>query len=493
MSGPNAKLSGGRVPLIAVRTLLVAGTLVAISYIYASVIRVNLATAAVSYVLIVLLSATRWGLTESLTASVVAAFCFNFFFLAPVHTLEITDPQDWIAFVVFLATSLIVSELSARAKRRTQEILASREEMEKLYAVSCATLLIDPGHDVMKQIVDRIAEIFDMRAVVLHWEGQTEGARVGARDLAEMEDRLRASSTQGSFFEDRLHKTMVAPMLRSGKPIGALAISGLLLSQAALNALANLVAIELDKASAQQAAARAEAARQSQELKSALLDAIAHEFKTPLTTIRAASTAVLADCLKSPGDLKDLLTVVDEETDRLGRLVTDVIQTARIEAGQIQLKKKRHRVDLLIASVLHKMKSLIDGRPVDITISQPFIAAPLDEDLISLLLRQIVDNALKYSPPSSPLGIVAGATERDLVISVEDRGSGIPESEKERIFEKFYRLDANLQRIPGSGMGLTIARYIAQAHGGTVTVAGRPGGGSVFSLLLPLSDKEIVP
>jgi two-component system sensor histidine kinase KdpD len=471
--------------------MIVAGVLTLLSLTYTVFVRVNLAMVAVSFLLVVLVSATYWGLAESLAASVIGAFYLNFLFLPPFHSLAITHSQDWAAFLAFLATSLIVSQLSARAKRRTVEILTSRNEMERLYRVSCAMLLMNPNGDVRKYIAEQIADIFGLRSVLLlEVEGQPESVRAGPESLFGIDDKLHEAATQGLFFADGRRQIIVVPVLRAENPIGALAVCGLTLSRAALNALANQVAIGLAMARAQQIAARAEATRQSQELKSALLDAIAHEFKTPLTTIKAASTAVLADFLTKQEDIKDLLGVIDAETDRLGTLVTDVIQTARIEAGEIQLIKQLHRMDELVLSVLEEMKQRTDGGRLRLSQPRAPTSALCDATLIRLLLRLLVDNALKYSPPSSPVEITVNSTGQQAVISVADRGSGIPESERLHIFERFYRLKGDRQGIPGSGMGLTIARYIAEAHSGSLSASDRVGGGSVFSLSLPLSSRE---
>jgi two-component system, OmpR family, sensor histidine kinase KdpD len=477
---------------IALRIVIIGGVLALLSLSYTAFIRVNLATIAVSFLLVVLISATRWGLAESLAASIIAAFCFNFFFIPPSHSLWITHAQDWVAFLAFLATSIIVSQLSARLKRRTTETLASRSEIEKLYAVSRAMLLMDSSGDVREFIAEQIAKIFALRSVVLHEEGRLRPVRAGPEEMTGIELRLHGAATEGLFFEDGIGQTAVVPIFRAGKPIAALGVSGLLLSAEALNALSNLVAIGLEMASAQYTAARAEATRESQELKSALLDAIAHEFKSPLATIRAATTSVLGNFLSRPEDVKDVLTVIDTETERLGRLVTDVIQTARIEAGEIQLRKQPQRVDQIISLALEEMTTRTDGRVITLSLSQPLTTVSCDAGLIQLLLRQLVDNALKYSPPSSPIEIMVNSTEQHLVVCVADRGPGIPEAEQSRIFERFYRLEGHRQRIPGSGMGLTIARYIAQAHGGAVGTSSREGGGSVFWLSLPISPEEAV-
>jgi two-component system sensor histidine kinase KdpD len=249
------------------------------------------------------------------------------------------------------------------------------------------------------------------------------------------------------------------------------------------------VAITLEREVARENAAKAEAAQESEKLKSTLLDALAHEFKTPLTSIKAAATALLSEIPQSNAH-RELLTVVEEESDRLSDLVTEAIQMARIEAGKLQLQRQPVSAALIVDTALRKFRNRVEDRPITIQIDSSMPAVEADEELVSMVLQQLVDNALKYSPPDLPLVISAREEEGSLVMSVTDKGPGIPEHEQARIFEKFYRGDANRQSTPGTGMGLTIAREIVKAHGGRIWLHSRPGQGSTFSFSLPLIATE---
>ena len=474
----------------ALRFVVVLATVAAITLLGTRFVPVNATTAGFVYLLAILAIATGWGFVEAATASVTASLCLNFFFLPPVGTFTIAEPENWVALLSFLLTSITVSQLSTRAKRRTQEALDRRQEMERLYALSRAILLIDPSQDVGRQMANHIARIFDLRAVVLLDRLTREIIRAGPEDVPEIEDRLREAALQGTSFHDPLQQTTLTAIRLGGEPIGSLAICGALLSDAAMQALSNLVAIGLEKVRAQEAASRAEAARQSEELKSTLLDAIAHDLKTPLTSIKAATTALLSEAIAPPAQ-RELLVIADEEADHLARLVSEAIQTARLEAGSIQLARELQSIPPLVSSVLEEMRPATEGRPVAVKLAEPLPVVALDPDLIKLALRQLLDNALKYSPPCSPVEITAETTKDNLVISVSDRGPGIPQHEQPRIFEKFYRLQTHRERIPGTGVGLAIARRIAEAHQGSITVAGRPGGGSVFALSIPLESGKV--
>jgi two-component system sensor histidine kinase KdpD len=268
--------------------------------------------------------------------------------------------------------------------------------------------------------------------------------------------------------------------------VGGLAIQGTEISGAAMDALCNLIAIGLDKVRSRELANRAEAARQSDEIKSTLFDAIAHEFKTPLTSIKAAATTLLSPVPTTPDVQRDLLTIVDEEADRLSALVTGAIQMARIEAGGIRLNRQPTAVRDLLGAVLQQMTTVLDGRELVVHINEELPCARIDRDLIVMAVRQLLDNAMKYSKPGTRLVIQAEAAEGAIAITVKDEGPGIPVNEQSRIFERFYRSPQPGNRVPGTGMGLAIAREILRLHGGDISVKSRPGEGAEFRISVPV-------
>ena len=475
---------------VGVRLVAVLAALAAITFICSRLVAVNATTVGFAYLVAILVVATAWGLLEATVASVVALMCFNYFFLPPVGTFTIADPQNWVALFAFLATSITASQLSARAKRRTREALDRQQEMERLYAVSRAILLTDTSQPVAKQIAHQMAQIFQFPAAALYDRNSGEIHRAGPEDLPDIDDKLRETALQGTLFQDQASQVTVTAIRLGGEPIGSLAVRGPLLSDTALQSLSNLVAIGLEKVRAQEAASRAEVARQSEELKSTLLDAIAHEFKTPLTSVKAATTALLADPVAQSQQQRELVTIIDEEADHLARLVTEAIQMARIEGGKLQLNRELHSPASLISVALQQMKPLIESRKVDVEIPDNLPLVFVDAELVQLAIRQLIDNALKYSTPPSALTIGARAAENSVIVSMADQGPGIPEEELSRIFEKFYRSSRGRQRVPGTGVGLSIAREILRAHGGDLSVKSTLGRGSEFYLSLPAASQE---
>jgi two-component system, OmpR family, sensor histidine kinase KdpD len=477
-----------RVRVVAFRLLAVLCLVGAITSLCLRLTPVNATTAGFIYLIAVLLIAAAWGIVEATAASIVAMLCFNYFFLPPARTLTIANPH-WAALVAFLATSIVASQLSARAKQRTRLAVDRQLEMERLYALSRAILLTEANRAAPKRIAHQIAQIFDLPAVALYDRDTGEVYHGGPEDLGTVDEKLKQAALQGTLLQEEAARTVVTAVRLGGEPIGSLAVRGSALSDTALQAIANLVAIGLEKVRGQEAASRAEAARESEELKSTLLDAIAHEFKTPLTSIKAATSALLSTDPK-PQEQRELVTIVDEEADRLGRLVTEVTQMARIEARKIQLDRKLYSVADLVSAALQHVKPVTNGRKITVEAAENLPLVNVDAALIELAIRQLLDNAFKYSTPGSPLSVVARSSKSAVIIAVRDHGPGIPERDLARIFERFYRGPGAERKAIGAGMGLAITREILRAHDGDVSVKSRPGEGSEFSLSLPLSGWE---
>ena len=455
----------------------------AITFICTRVIPVNATTAGFAYLLGVLGIAATWGLVESIAASVAAMLCFNFYFLPPVGRFTIADPQNWVALFAFLATALVASHLSDREKKQADDAMRRQRETEQLYALSRAILLTDPAQPVGSQASRHISEIFEWQGVALY-DAKTGDVFQGGPEDLDVEGKLKLVAVQGNNLVEP--PLFVAAILLGGRPIGSLALKGAALSDGALQALLNLVAIALERVRSEEAANRAEAARQSEEFKSTLLDAIAHEFKTPLTSIKAASTSLLSETPPLAPPLRELAAIIDEETDRMNQLVTEAVRMSQIDAGKIRLERESIDVAALLAKVVGQFESQAAGRVlrVDAAADLPRILA--DPELLSLALRQLIDNALKYSPPGSPIDVTARHEGDRVVIRVHDRGPGIPERERDRLFEKFYRRGGARDRVPGTGLGLYIAREIVRTHGGDLWIEAEPGEGSEFCAALPV-------
>lgn len=448
------------------------------------ILSLNSTANALSFLLFVLVIATRWGLWAAILASATATVLFNFFFLPPVGTLTIADPQNWIALAAFLITAVIASELSNRAQRQAAAAIEQRREVERLYELSRAVLLDTGEHGFGSTITHQIANSFGFESVFFYDLAARKTYSAGAREITISNTEIE-KVTEPTLLSEGLR---AIPVRLGNKSVGVLAVSGEV-GKPALEAVANLVAITIERAASQELANRAGAARKSEELKSSILDALAHEFKTPLTSIKAASTALLSKGAVFPDSSRELLTIIDEEADRMTNLVTEAIQVSRIEAGRIRLSKTATQVSYLVERVVEQMRSRLDDRVIEADVPGVLPDVMVDRDLMELAVRQLLDNALKYSRPGTPIGIQVRSTGTHVQVSVTDSGPGLSHEEQQKIFEKFYRGKAVRQKLPGTGMGLNIVKDIVNAHSGTIHVQSTMNVGTTFLIELPAAQE----
>jgi two-component system sensor histidine kinase KdpD len=230
---------------------------------------------------------------------------------------------------------------------------------------------------------------------------------------------------------------------------------------------------------------KAEASRENEKLRSAILDSIAHEFRTPLTGIKASVTSLLAGGFDR-AQQTELLTIINEEADRLNHLVEEATQMARLESHQVELDRRPHQIREAIDRALEAGKKLLAAHPVSVSADANLAPVAFDMELLVNVLLQFLENAAKYSAPDAPIQISVETDGAQMVVSVADRGPGIEEFEQSLIFDKFYRGKDNRYSVQGTGMGLAIARAVVEAHGGKVGVTSQVGQGSVFWFSLPL-------
>lgn len=477
-------------PLLA-RLLRVLGALALVALatmVDYEVFKVNSSTAAFTYLLLILGLATRVGLQESVAASLAAMLCYNFFFLPPIGTLTVVDPQNWLALFVFLITAITASHLSASAQKRAKEASARRGEMERVYAFSRA-LMLGGERPLPNQIAQHVAEIFSVEEAAVYDCETRSVSRGGCEGSSLPSSLLEEVAETGNDRYSPGYRVAIVAVRLGGRTLGSVGWAGAEFSEAAISAVAQLAAIAMERAREQEIANRLEAARQNEQLKGILLDALAHEFKTPLTAIKAAVSTMLSHREHERIE-QELLTVADEEADHMTALVDEVLKIARIEAGHVKLNRQSCPVGTLMYGALAKLREQA-ARNVQMSMQASLPDLDIDTDLTELTLQQLIGNALKYAPPSSPIRVSAEKAHDDfIVIRVADDGPGIPLSEQSAIFEKFYRSRDVRDRVPGTGMGLTIAREIINAHGGRIWVESAPGAGARFSFTLPITSHE---
>jgi two-component system sensor histidine kinase KdpD len=470
---PRLKLSRFLVSVLAVG---------AVFALYRSVLSVNNTTVSLSLLLVILGVSARWGLAEATIASIVAVLGLNYYFLEPIGTFTIEDPQNWVALGAFLVTAVTASQLSARVRRRAAEAEERRLEIERLYELVQAMMLSGSARRTIREFVQRVVRVFGCEAAAFYYRPGEEFFRSGPESSPVTDHDLLVAAEIDELSVDAARMRATAPVRLGGHPLGAMALLGPLPSDQTLRAIVNLIAITIQKARAIEDASHAEAARQSEVLKSALLDSLAHDIKTPLTSIKAAVTSLLGTT--APADC-ELLTIINEEADRLNQLAAEVIAMARVEAGKLHLEKFPVTAAELLESALADLAGLRQGRPVTILVAPGLPRVECDPELVQQVVKQLIENAFKYSPEASPLTVSAVRKGEKIVIGVADRGAGIDEDERAHIFEKFFRGRRYRFETKGTGMGLAIAKGIVEAHGEKIWVESEPGQGSAFYFSLP--------
>jgi two-component system, OmpR family, sensor histidine kinase KdpD len=448
---------------------------------------VNTTTMGFSYLLLVLVVASTWGFVEASILSITATLTFNFFFFPPVGTFNIADAHNWVALFSFLGTSLIASRLSTKAKSKALDAIERQQDIERLYTFSRAILLIDSSESFPAHLIQKSADIFRLDFVMLYDRRTDKFYRAGSSDVEGLENQLRETALHSTTSLNDRSCTFSSIRLGS-EPIASLAIQEHRITDSVLQGIVNLIAIGLERARAQDLAHEIEATRRSEQLRTTLIDAMAHEFKTPLTSIRATTTLLLDSPDQSNENRIELLKIADEEAQHLGNLIDDTVAMARLDIGSIKINPEVLDVLEIIDDVKNSLKTELQGRSLEITRENEVALGAFDRHLMKLAIKQLVDNALKYSPPGTPLRIRVQQEQESLSVGVTDFGKGIPVQEQGRIFERFYRSPSVQNQIPGSGLGLSIAQSIARAHGGSLTVSSIPGE-TTFRLILPLANK----
>ena len=445
-------------------------------------------TVVLTYLLSILVASARWGLCTSVFMSVAATLVLDYFFFPPVGRFTISDPQDWVSLFAFLIVSVIGSDLSVRARRQAEEANRRRNEVEQLYEFSRHLLKARDPLELLNEIPKQIVELFQMGAAALYLPDKREVFRSGIEVPQLDAIRLKAAAVREDAEIDRSQGIYFGPVRLGSWVIGSLGIFGSLASNQTLEAIGTLIASAIDRAQAIELLGKAEAVRESERLKSVLLDAVTHDFKTPLTSIKASATSLLEDLNFNRKQRKELLVIIDEECDRINRLIGQTGEMAQLEAGEVMLQFAPQAVDELIFAALMDCEGVQNARPIKIEVNDPHRKVYVDLIWARKVLANIIRNADLYSSPGEPITI--GALEKDglVVFSVADKGPGIEESEIHQIFDRFYRGKGQRHRIPGTGMGLPIAKAIVEAHGGAMEVVSRMGNGSVFTFSLPIDQ-----
>lgn len=436
--------------------------------------------------LIIVVLAIRLGFWQATLVSLVAVGCLDFLFTQPLYSLK-TDAAGVTALVAFESAVLVVSRLSTQVQ--TQATIAKRQSlnMERLYELARNILLVHRNEPTGPQIVRYIQQAIGVDSVALFDASTLQVSAAGSK-----QPDVEAAANQAWLMDrgrDHPSRQLWSRVLRIGhKGTGAIALRASHLSPIVVDAVASIAAVAIERSRSLEKETRAEAAKQSEQLRTAVLDALAHAFKTPLTTILAASSGLLEAGTLNAQET-ELVTLIDEQAVVLNDLTTRLLQTARLEGAAMHLRREEIGIGELIDEVIEPFSAQLRHRPTRIVIPDRELPVVVDVHLIVMALRQLIDNAIKYSDPGSEIVIAAqesGTPERDeILITVQNQGPAIRPEDRERIFERFYRSPGTEHRVAGTGLGLSIAKKIAEAHLGRVWVSSEPKG-ATFYFELPL-------
>jgi two-component system, OmpR family, sensor histidine kinase KdpD len=447
----------------------------------------NATTASMVYLVIVVWSATQAGIALSLYIAIFCAISFDFFFLLPFHTFVLAGIQEWIAMLSFVACSLVAGRVAERARRQARQAEQRREDVERLYTLSQEMMLHQDAAALIRDLPPLIRRIFALDCVVVYVRDQDKLVSSTPEVLESLQNRLRILSRDESPTRVDEEGFSALPLMLGLGPVGALAWRPALLTREVATAVAAQVAIALTRAIAIEATARMEAARESERLRTALIDSLTHELRTPLTSIRAAATTLLQGEGLDDDSRQELASIVDEESSRLDALIGEAVEMAEIDANIVQVQVAQQRSRAFLEHVVEESRSTLARHNVVITVEAPDDLVRFDPHLLGRVFRHVLENAARYSPPGCRIELRSQRTTERLEFSVEDNGPGIDSADLPLIFEKFYRGKQGAASRKGSGMGLAIARAILAAHGGSIEVSSVLGKGTIIRFWVPVS------
>lgn len=459
---------------------------------------------ALVFLMAVLASAVTAGLWPALFTSVIGALAFNFFFLPPLYTLVIGDPESVLAFVFFLVVALIASNLTARVQRQAAAARQRARTTEDLYLFSRKLAGTGTLDDVLWASAYQIAAMLRVRVVIL----LPEDGRIAVQAGYPPDDTLDEADIAAAHWAwehdrpagrgaDTLPgaKRFYLP-LRTGR--GAIGVIGLdsdrpgaLLTpeqQRLFDALADQAAIAIERVQLAADVDKAKLAAEADRLRSALLTSISHDLKTPLAGIMGAA-GTLRDYGKAipEADRSELLGTVVEESERLNRFIANLLDMTRIEAGAMEPNYALLDVGDVVGAALRRAEGITRGHAIELSLEPNLPMLRLDPVLFDQVLFNLVDNAAKYAPAGTAIGVHARAAGDIVVLDILDEGPGLPPADLERIFDSFYRVGKGDQVRAGTGLGLAICRGFVEAMGGTITAANRDGRqGAVFTIRMPI-------
>jgi len=460
---------------------------------------------AMLYLLAVVIAAVRWGKGPAVATAILSVLAFDFFLIPPTLAFRVADVQYVFTFAGLLAAGLVIGTLTSRMREQTVQSRRREAQAAALYRLS-ADLADAVGFEAVLQAIRKnVGEIINCRAAIYLPAGGVLELRSGDPGFPANEREKgiarwafeNARAAGGGSDEETRRKTRYLPLKTPQGVMGVLGIcfrkglDGLTADEEGLvNALVNQAATAIQRANLAEQSRHVELMRQTEKLQTALLSSISHDLRTPLVSITGTLTTLQEN---SPGlddaTRKELLENASAEADRLNRIVGNLLDLTRMEAGTLRIAKRPCDLRDVLGASLEQLRERIGDRPVRIAIPRDFPEIPMDFSFMMKTFYNLLDNAVKYSPQDSSIDIGARVHRNLAEIEIRDRGMGIPESDLGRIFEKFYRAEMP-QRVTGTGLGLSICKGIIEAHGGRIVARNNADSGATFIVTLPLQEKQ---
>jgi len=457
---------------------------------------ISVSTAGLVLVIPVVIGAVRGGFFAGMVSVAAGFLVYDFEYVPPYRTLNVGTTQNWTALVVYVIVMLLVARVVASLDAARLEARRSNDAMRRLYDLSELLVGDRPVSDLLKTIVHAAHTVFGVSGVSLLVldNGQlrvsaSAGDELTSEQLHGLDPESGVPVSVGTAQSSTTMLRTIA-LVASGRPVGILALSGLPASdvdRAVLSTFANDAALALERAQLREQALRSQLLEEVDRLRRGLMGAVSHDLRTPLSTIKVASSTLSSHANSlTPDQTFELLELIEIETDRLTRLVTNLLDMTRIEAGVLTLDRVATRVDDLVRDALDALGPSLQETDVKVDVPVTLPDVEVDRVLVGQVLINLLDNAVRHNPPHSLITVRARQEEHRVILSVADEGPGVAIEDREAVFDRFTQFDTGGR----AGLGLTIAKTFLEAHGERIWYESAPGGGAQFNISLPDVDKS---
>jgi two-component system, OmpR family, sensor histidine kinase KdpD len=449
----------------------------------------NAATAELFYLLVIALQSRHGPFSASCLTCIVATLTLDYFFFPPVLTLRITHPNDGFTLATFLIIALINTRLASRAEEALQVARRHQGELQQVYEAARELLVLEPTEIVPLRTAEIFYRVFDLAAVCI-FDGATTEAHTKGQSTHHLVEQTRRAYFRDEDSDDPSNDISLRRLQTAGKTIGALGLKGPADPQFIAGPLAALANAALERSRALQDASQAAAAAQAEIFRTAILDALAHEFKTPLATILTLIGGFREARAFAPQDI-EMADTIESQVTRLNSLTNRLLRMARIGSEEVTPRMELTDLEASAKRIIQQAATQYSEERILFVSAGGKATVLADVELLHLAFTQLVDNALKYSPPASVVSVRISLENGWAVVRVENEAAPIPPAERDRIFERFYRGAAIRDNVSGAGLGLYVARKIAVAHGGGVDLELNSSGNKVvFYLRLPFRSDD---